>query len=109
MNGQTRRLVLEERSRTPDGAGGFTGSWAALGVLWGAVAPSGGRIAAGEGGALSRAGYRITVRAAPPESAARPRAGQRFREGTRLYRIRAVTQAADARWLTCLADEEAWA
>ena len=109
MNGPTRRLVLEERSRVPDGAGGFTGSWGALGVLWGTVVPAGGRGETGEGGALTRASYRITVRAAAVESVSRPRAGQRFREGTRLYRIRAVSQAADARWLTCVADEEGWA
>ncbi|NJS38774.1 MAG: head-tail adaptor protein [Rhodobacteraceae bacterium] len=51
--------------------------------------------------------YRITVRAAPTGAVSRPKAGQRFREGTRLFPILAVTEADPyGRFLTCFAREE---
>lgn len=102
-----RKLELEARVRTDDGAGGFAGVWSSLGTHWGAVEPSTGRLERGEDAARSRASYRITIRAVPPGSSARPVAGQRFREGSRVYAIRAVLDASDARFLTCYVDEEA--
>lgn len=106
MKRLTRKLALEERSRESDGAGGYSGGWLSLGTHWAAVDPIRGRQERGEGAARSKAAYAITVRAVPPTSVARPRAGQRFREGTRAYEIRAVLQSSDARYLTCIADEE---
>ena len=106
MKRLSRKLELEARVQSPDGAGGFEGQWSALGTLWGAVEPTSGRLERGDGQARSRVSYRVTVRAMPPSSLARPRAGQRFREGARLYDIRAVMQSGDARFLTCLVDEE---
>jgi head-tail adaptor len=51
--------------------------------------------------------YRIVVRAAPPGAPSRPQAGQRFREGGRLFAIRAVAEAGGAgRFLVCFAEEE---
>ena len=50
--------------------------------------------------------FRITIRAVPPTSPSRPEAGQRFREGTRVFLIRAVADAKDARHLICYVDEE---
>jgi hypothetical protein len=51
--------------------------------------------------------YRITVRAAPYGAPSRPAAGQRFREGTRIFQINAVAeQGVDALFLTCFAEEE---
>jgi head-tail adaptor len=102
-----RRLVLENAARVADGAGGFIETWAALGVLWAEVRPGKGRSAEGESVALSRVPWRITVRAALPGTLARPIAGQRFREGGRVFRILAVAEAdAAGRYLTCDADEE---
>lgn len=106
MKRLSRKLELEERARSADGAGGFTGGWIALGTHWAAVEPLTGRLEAGEGGARSRAGYRVTIRAVPPVSPSYPKAGQRFREGTRVYDIRAVAQGTDARHLVCAVDEE---
>lgn len=106
MKRLSRKLELEVLSRIDDGAGGFAGSWTGLGTHWGAVEPLTGRLERGEGRARSRTAYRITVRAVPPTSSARPKAGQRFREGARVYDIRAVLQSADARYLSCIADEE---
>ena len=103
-----RRLALEEERKLSDGAGGWSRSWAALGVLWAAVSAGSGREVEVGGQGRSRVSHRILVRAAPVGSAARPRADQRLREGTRVFRIRAVTEADPrGRFLLCWADEEA--
>ncbi|SEK37697.1 head-tail adaptor [Roseovarius azorensis] len=102
-----RPLVLEAALRLPDGAGGFTLVWQARGTLWAEVSTRAGREAEGEGVRLARAGYRIAVRAAPQGSSSRPQAGQRLRDGARLFHIVAVTEAdAGGRYLTCWAEEE---
>jgi len=102
-----RRLVLEEATRTSDGAGGFTTVWTELGVLWAAIAAGTGRERSGESVTVSQVGYRITVRAAPTLSVRRPRPDQRLREGARVFRIVAVADdGADGRYLTCFAQEE---
>jgi len=104
----TRRLLLEDPQRTPDGGGGFVEAWLELGALWGEVKPLTGRARVQGGVDLSLQRYRITVRAAPVGSAQRPRPDQRFRDGTRLFLIHAVAESDDgARYLTCFAQEEA--
>lgn len=102
-----RRLTLEEPQDVPDGAGGSQRTWVALGELWAELRPGTGRERAVESVTVAAAAYRITVRAAPPGAASRPRADQRFREGSRLFRILAVTDRDDrGRYLTCFATEE---
>ncbi|MBA3910616.1 MAG: phage tail protein [Rhodobacter sp.] len=102
-----RGVVLEGVVRTPDGAGGYTEVWMTLGTLWAEFRPGSGGDVPGEEQILSAVPYRITVRGAPSGSASRPRAGQRFREGDRLFPILAVTEADPAgRFLTCFAREE---
>ncbi|GAA6207822.1 head-tail adaptor protein [Cognatishimia sp. WU-CL00825] len=104
-----RKLTLQEAQKVTDEAGGFTETWVDLGSLWAEVKPRTGRerARARKGVGLSRVDYRITVRAAEFGAPSRPVAGQRFREGTRLFRILAVTeQDSAARFLTCFATEE---
>ncbi|RBI87684.1 head-tail adaptor protein [Rhodosalinus halophilus] len=102
-----RALVLEAPVEAPDGAGGVTEGWVALGTLWAAVAPRQARESSGAAQALATTAHRITVRAAPPGCEARPRPGQRFREGARVWRILAVAEAdPEGRYLTCFAEEE---
>lgn len=102
-----RALVLEGVVRTPDGAGGFTSVWTALGTLWAEVLPGSGNDTLGEERMLSAVPYRITVRGAPSGSGLRPKAGQRFREDARLFQIQAVTERdPQGRYLTCFAREE---
>ncbi len=102
-----RALVLEGVVRTPDGAGGFTEAWTALGMLWAEVLPGSGSDTLGEERMLSAVPYRVTVRGAVVGSPSRPKAGQRFREGVRLYLIQAVTERdPQGRYLTCFAREE---
>ncbi|KIC22648.1 head-tail adaptor protein [Leisingera sp. ANG-Vp] len=100
----SRQLLLEDPQRTSDGAGGYTETWVALGTVWADVNPLAGRMA---GDGLSLQKYRITLRAAPEGFASRPRPDQRFRDGSRVFRIDAVTEAdPDGRYLTCFAAEE---
>ena len=102
-----RRLVLETEERLADGAGGYTTVWTALGTLWASLEARTGREAAVAGGSVSRAGYRAIVRAAPEGSPSRPKPGQRFREGGRLYAILSVAERdTDARHLMCQLEEE---
>lgn len=102
-----RRLTLEAPQRVPDGAGGYAESWLALGDLWADVRARSGRERAEAGVPVSAVSYRITVRGAPVGSRARPAPEQRFRDGTRVYVIRAVTEHDPVgRHLICFADEE---
>jgi len=102
-----RALKLEGAVRTADGAGGFTEAWAALGTLWAEVLPGSGSDVLGEERMLSAVPYRVTVRGAPLGADSRPKAGQRFREGVRLFLIQAVTERDQfGRYLTCFAREE---
>ena len=102
-----RRLVLESVTRNSDGAGGFVESWDVLGELWAEVKPRSGGERDREDVGVSRLDVRVTVRSAPVGSTRRPDAGQRFRDGSRIFRIMAVTEPDVAgRYLTCLAREE---
>lgn len=102
-----RRLRLEQVSRTADGAGGFTEVWVELGKVWAEVRSLSGRETTQGGVPLSVQRFRITLRSAPEGSPARPRAGQRFRDGTRLFLIAAVAEAdPEGRFLTAQATEE---
>lgn len=102
-----RRLVLEERVEVADGAGGVHKSWTALGSVWADVENFSGSETGKLGVARSTLRLRITVRAAPIGSQQRPRPDQRFREGSRIYRITAVAeQEPNGRYLTCFANEE---
>ncbi|MDG4649802.1 phage head closure protein [Roseibacterium sp. SDUM158017] len=101
----TRRLVLEAPERVPDGAGGYAETWTVRGSVWAEVVPRG----AGRevDAARSRLNLKITVRSAPQGAPSRPTAAMRFRDGQRLYRIEAVTEAdATGRTLACFATEE---
>ena len=103
-----RKLALEATTRLEDGAGGYVEAWQVLGTLWAQVLPRSGREAALVGAAISATSYRIVVRGAPEGAAQRSAPGQRFRDGTRLFHIEAVTEHdADGRYLTCFASEEA--
>lgn len=102
-----RQLVLEMPARMPDGAGGYSTNWTALGIVWASVTARTGREKAGVASPLSQVAYKIIMRAAPPGSQARPQPDQRFRDGTRYYRILSVAEHdVDGRYLICTAQEE---
>ncbi|KNG92761.1 head-tail adaptor protein [Pseudaestuariivita atlantica] len=102
-----RQLVLETLDRVPDGAGGFAEIWMPLGTIWADIRARSGRESAGEASALSVVTFRIIVRGAPQGSSMRPVAGQRFRDGGRVFLIEAVAENdAAGRYLVCFAKEE---
>ncbi len=103
----TRKLILETAVRVPDASGGYGESWVAAGTLWADIRPGPGRREDDEFVAWAAVPLRVHVRGAPVGAPSRPAAGQRFREGTRLYAILAVTEA-DPRgaWLVCHCREE---
>ena len=102
-----RHLMLERETTTPDQSGGFTTTWQVMGAHWADIKASSGGETRGQGTPVSRVGYKIIVRAAPPSSDARPVAGQRFRGHGRIYAIQAVTEYdAKGRYLICTAIEE---
>ena len=103
----SRALMLEARQAVADGAGGFVESWVGLGTLWAEVLPGAGRDVAGLEAVLTSVPYRITVRGAPQGAPSRPVAGQRFRDGGRIFAILAVTERdGGGFYLTCFAREE---
>lgn len=103
-----RALELQSETRVPDGAGGYSRSWATEGVLWAEIVAGAGRDPAGEELILSSVAYRITVRAAPVGSSTRPRPEQRLVEGSRVFTIQAVTERDQGgRYLVCFCREEA--
>jgi head-tail adaptor len=103
----TRPLLLEAVQTASDGAGGFAHNWASLGTLWAELRAGSGREVAGEDVVISTIPYRITVRAAPVGSPARPKPDQRFRDGSRIFTILSVADRdPDARYLVCTAREE---
>jgi head-tail adaptor len=105
---RNRRLVLEAAVAQGDGMGGITEVWEPQGVLWAGIVAGSGREVAVDLVLQERVGLRITVRAAPPGAPSRPLPGQRFREGARIYPIRAVAEAdAEGRYLVCFAEEGA--
>lgn len=102
-----RKLTLEAPDRVADGAGGYVTTWSVRGELWAAVRAGSGNEAERAGLSISTVPYKITVRAAPDGAPSRPVAGQRLRDGGRVFRVLAVTEAdAAARYLTCFAREE---
>lgn len=104
----SRRLTLEAPQYAPDGAGGFVTVWNPLGTVWAELRPRAGRELEQGGASVSRVSYRITVRATPPGSPQRPEPKARYRDGARVFVIRAVTESdAQGLYLTCFADEEA--
>ena len=102
-----RRLTLETLERVADDAGGYTETWQGLGNLWAEVRPGTGRESHLSGLPVSVVPATVAVRAAPPGALSRPEAGQRFRDGGRVYRIVSVAEADPrARFLKCVTREE---
>lgn len=103
----SRRLVLQERQKLPDNAGGYLVDWVSLGTIWAKIETTSGRRENRAQGQQSVTKLRITVRSAAIDSDARVKPGQRFLEGNRVFMIDAVSEEAkDGLYLTCWAKEE---
>ena len=103
----TRPMVLEQPSTVPDGAGGYSTSWAALGTLWAELRAGAGSERRGLIAPEGRMLFRVYLRATPQGSPQRPRPDQRLREGARIFTILAVSEAdPSGAFLVCHAREE---
>ncbi|WP_112323298.1 head-tail adaptor protein [Oceanibium sediminis] len=104
--GRRRKLILEQRIEVPDGMGGVSHSWQALGQLWADMAPRRGREELVAERVSERVPWTISVRGAAAGSPQRPKPTQRFRDGTRVFNIISVAEADPAaRYLLCSAEE----
>jgi len=102
-----RKLELQEALQIADGAGGFSKTWSPVGTLWAKMEPGSGSESADQLLTLSSVPYRITVRGAPDGAPSRPKPDQRFVEGSRVFRILAVTERdQEGRYLMCFTKEE---
>jgi SPP1 family predicted phage head-tail adaptor len=96
------RLLLEKPTRTPDGAGGATVTWAEAAALWAELVPLKAEERPRGEGLVDMVLWRIVVRHRDDVVP-----GDRFRLGARTFLILAISDVAqDKRWLACLADEE---
>jgi head-tail adaptor len=95
------RLVVEAPAETPDGSGGVTRSFTAVGTVWGLIEPTGGTELRTEDRLVQRLTHRITLRAFSGLTAA-----HRLRRGTRLFEIRTIREDVPAiRFVTCHCEE----
>ena len=103
-----RKLVLEEAVKLPDGAGGFSQNWIALGTLWAAIKPRSGRLGTELDMPTSEVKLRVVLRAAATGSSMRPKPGQRLVESGRVYAIEAVGDVPGTpNFMECWVREEA--
>ena len=101
-----RPLTLEQATRAGDGAGGYAEVWRARGTVWAEIRPGAGREGAALGAAVPVQPLRVIVRGLPQGHDLRPLPGMRFRDGARLFRVLAVTEAdAGGRYLACACEE----
>jgi head-tail adaptor len=103
----TRFMTLETLSNTPDGAGGFQDVWTEVGKLWADISVRTAGLRETNLNDISQAKSKAIVRSAAVGSSARPKAGQRFVEGGRVFLIDAVTEYDRAGlYLICWLHEE---
>ena len=95
-----RRVLLEAPAETVDDVGGVTRLYDVVTTLWAQVTPLAGRAdsAAGSSGAVLR--FRIVIRARNDVTTR-----HRFLDGAHIYRVIAVRQSADRRFLEIDAEE----
>jgi head-tail adaptor len=94
------RLTLEVPVEAPDGAGGVTRGYAAVATVWTSLEATAGRadIVAESVGAVIT--HRIIMRTGPEVTTR-----HRFRLGARIFRIVAVREQEDGRFLAIHAEE----
>jgi SPP1 family predicted phage head-tail adaptor len=95
-----RRLVLEAPVEADDGAGGVTRGYEAMTTLWAQVTPVRARSEAAADSLAALVTHRIVIRAPRTITTL-----NRFRDGTRIFRIAAFRETADRRFLEIDAEE----
>jgi SPP1 family predicted phage head-tail adaptor len=95
-----RRLVLEAPSEIDDGEGGVTRAFDVVCVLWAQVVPLAARPDTGAGSLGAALRYTIVIRKRSDVTTR-----HQFQGGERIYRIVAVRESADRRFLEIDAEE----
>ncbi len=96
------RLTLERATATPDGAGGSTLSWDDVATLFADVMPLRAEEREAGEGLSDLTLQRVVIRKRDDVAA-----GDRFRLGARLLRIKTIVDAdEDGRYLVCTCEEE---
>jgi SPP1 family predicted phage head-tail adaptor len=95
-----RRLVLEAPAEADDGAGGVIRSYETATTLWAQVIPVRARSDVAADSLAALVTHRIVVRAPRTLTTL-----NRFRDGTRIFRIVAFRETADRRFLEIDAEE----
>jgi SPP1 family predicted phage head-tail adaptor len=95
-----RRLLLEAPVETDDGVGGVTRLYDVVTMLWAQVLPLSAAAAITADNLGGSVRYRIVVRARADITTR-----HRFQDGARIYRILALRQSADRRFLEIEAEE----
>jgi len=86
------RFTLEAPQRVPDGGGGWTVDWTALGIIWGALTAVSAREPTVGTRPASRVTHRVVTRK-PADRNRRPTADHRLRLEDRIFAIRGVADA----------------
>lgn len=95
------RLTVEAPQRSADGAGGAVETWTPIADIWASIRPLGGSEAMGADGMRGRITHEIWIRRRDIIS---PRV--RFRQGARIFEIRAVLDVDERRRrFRCLCEE----
>ncbi|SMH42829.1 phage head closure protein [Mesorhizobium australicum] len=95
-------LVLEEASRTPDGAGGFTESWTGIATVFARLQPIVVRDRFGADQTIEEVTHRVTIRHRPDVAS-----GMRFVMGDRTLSILTVHDPDETgRYLVCRTREQ---
>lgn len=95
------RLTLESATRTPDGGGGASESWATVATVWASITPTGGSEAIDADALTGRISHEIVFRHRPGVAPV-----MRLRRGNRVFEIAAVIDIDERkRWLKCLCME----
>jgi SPP1 family predicted phage head-tail adaptor len=95
-----RRLVLQAPLESADGAGGVTRTYETVTTLWAQVTPMPARADVVAGSLGAALGYRIVIRARSDITTR-----HRFQDGARIFRVIAVRDGVDRRFLEIDAEE----
>jgi SPP1 family predicted phage head-tail adaptor len=95
-----RRLVLEAPVETDDGAGGVARSFETVATLWAQLTPVRARADTAADSLAALVTHRIVVRMPRTITTL-----NRFRDGTRIFRVAAFRETADRRFLEIDAEE----
>jgi SPP1 family predicted phage head-tail adaptor len=97
------RAILEAKTLTADGGGGFAETWEPYALVWGELVPASGDESVQAGRVESRVSHKLIVRRRTDVSA-----NHRVRVGERTFAITAVVdEGPQAFWMTLLCEEGA--